>query len=84
LSLDGQAATVKPRGALNLAAWEVQPMGQIGRRKPKLRRSFRGLDAGEVGALAGHLKDGLNDIRKNDLRGCEAMLYSQAPCKRSS
>ena len=30
----GQAATVNPAGP-NLAAWEVQPMGQIGRRKPK-------------------------------------------------
>jgi hypothetical protein len=32
----------------------------------------------DVGALAAHLKDGLNDIRKNDLGGCEAMLYCQA------
>ena len=29
---DGEA-----RAGLNLAAWEVQPMGQIGRRKPKVR-----------------------------------------------
>jgi single-stranded DNA-binding protein len=25
------------RTGLNLAAWEVQPMGQIGRRKPKVQ-----------------------------------------------
>lgn len=29
---DGEA-----RAGLNLVAWEVQPMGQIGRRKPKVR-----------------------------------------------
>jgi hypothetical protein len=28
--------------------------------------------------LVTHLKDGMNDVSKNDLRGCEAMLYSQA------
>lgn len=31
-----------------------------------------------VGTLAAQLKDGLNDISKNDLRGIEAMLLSQA------
>jgi len=31
---DGGAKT-----GLNLAAWEVQPMGQIGRRNPKVQRS---------------------------------------------
>ena len=31
-----------------------------------------------MGALAVHLKDCMNDVSKNDLRGCEAMLYSQA------
>jgi hypothetical protein len=29
---DGEA-----KAGLNLAAWEVQPMGQIGRRTPKVR-----------------------------------------------
>ena len=32
----------------------------------------------DVGALAVHLKDGMNDVSKNDLRRCEAMLYCQA------
>ena len=36
---------------------------------------FRDLD---VSALADHLKDGMNDVSKNDLRGCEEMLYCQA------
>ncbi|MDQ3773588.1 MAG: hypothetical protein M3461_04025 [Pseudomonadota bacterium] len=31
-----------------------------------------------VGELAVHPKDGMNDVSKNDLHGCEAMLYSQA------
>jgi hypothetical protein len=39
---------------------------------------FGGLDAVEVGELAAHLKDGMNDVSKNDLRSCEAMLYCQA------
>jgi hypothetical protein len=39
---------------------------------------FGGLDAGEVGQLAVHLKDGMNDVSKNDLSSCEAMLYCQA------
>jgi hypothetical protein len=39
---------------------------------------FGGLDAVEVAALAVHLKDGMNDVSKNDLSSCEAMLYSQA------
>jgi hypothetical protein len=30
----------------------------------------------DVGALVGHLKDGVNDVSNNDLRGCEAMLDS--------
>jgi hypothetical protein len=32
----------------------------------------------DVAALAVHLKDAMNDISKNDLSSCEAMLYSQA------
>lgn len=32
----------------------------------------------DVGALAVHLKDCMNDVSKNDLHGCEAMLYCQA------
>lgn len=31
-----------------------------------------------VGELAARLKDGMNDVSKNDLRGCEEMLYCQA------
>lgn len=31
-----------------------------------------------MAALAVHLKDAMNDISKNDLSSCEAMLYSQA------
>ncbi len=36
---------------------------------------FRDLD---VTALVDHLKDGMSDVSKNDLSGCEAMLYYQA------
>ena len=32
----------------------------------------------DVGQLAVQLEIGMNDVSKNDLRGCEAMLYSQA------
>jgi hypothetical protein len=32
----------------------------------------------DVAPLAVQLEIGMNDVRKNDLRGCEAMLYSQA------
>jgi hypothetical protein len=33
---------------------------------------------GDAAALALELSDGMNNIRKNDLSSCEAMLYSQA------
>ena len=32
----------------------------------------------DVGELAGHLKDSMNDLSKNNLRRCEEMLYCQA------
>jgi hypothetical protein len=31
-----------------------------------------------LAALAAHLKDGIKNVNNNDLRECEAMLYSQA------
>ena len=32
----------------------------------------------DVGELAVRLKDGMNDVSRNDLRSCEEMLYCQA------
>jgi hypothetical protein len=37
-----------------------------------------------VGVLAAHLKDGMNDLSNNDLRSCEAMLDRGGPNHRDS
>jgi hypothetical protein len=49
--------------------------------RPEVRAAFVISEFGghpDVAALAVQLEIGMNDVRKNDLRECEAMLYSQA------
>jgi hypothetical protein len=49
--------------------------------RPEVRAAFVISEFGghpDVAGLAVQLEIGMNDVRKNDLRQCEAMLYSQA------
>ena len=49
--------------------------------RPEVRAAFVISEFGghpDVAALAVQLEIGMSDVRKNDLRECEAMLYSQA------
>jgi hypothetical protein len=71
----GEPSESKLKDARSTAKLAIHPGVNAALVIKEFAEVFGGLDAVEVGELAAHLKDGMND---NDLRECEAMLYSQA------
>ena len=84
----GHANFIRATGVANLSRKRGRPseLKEILARakmaiRPEVRAAFVISEFGghpDVAALAVQLEIGMNDVRKNDLRECEAMLYSQA------
>ena len=77
VALAGAVAKVKPTDS-ELKATLARAKAAI---RPDVRAAFVIAEFGghsDVAAVAVQLEIGMNDVRKKDLRECEAMLYSQA------